>query len=276
MKRLFLAFIIFVSACSHKGVNHYQGKIIIAVAVPSIGYFLEQIGAGRIKIVSLLKEGQHIENIDLSAKTIQKLMKADFYFSMNTPTEKSLRLESIIKPKKLISLNENSLKNKDVDPHFWMNPKSMITILEKALKHIQGVDRDFSDFYQKNFLKVKEKLNHQIKKLEKTTAHLSSSKFLIFHPFLGYFAKEYRLQQISLEKEGKEVTITQMKKVLDTIKTEHLQFIFVDKNTPQNVLDMLKKEYLLKVVEISPTAKNFCKEWDTIIDTFNQYGLKEI
>jgi zinc transport system substrate-binding protein len=52
---------------------------------------------------------------------------------------------------------------------------------------------------------------------------------MIFHPNLGYLARDYGLEEISVEYEGKEPTPSRMKELIDRARKEGLRTIFVQR-----------------------------------------------
>ena len=53
--------------------------------------------------------------------------------------------------------------------------------------------------------------------------------FIIYHPALGYFARDYGLNQLSIEFEGKNPSPAQIRKLVDIAQKEKINTVFVDK-----------------------------------------------
>ena len=76
--------------------------------------------------------------------------------------------------------------------------------------------------------------------------------FLIYHPALGYFARDYGLEQVSLEFEGKAPSPSQVRKLADKGRELEIQTIFIQKQFDQENAKVLAKEIGAGVVQIDP------------------------
>ena len=52
---------------------------------------------------------------------------------------------------------------------------------------------------------------------------------MIFHPNLGYLARDYGLEEISVEYEGKEPPPSRMKELIDRARNDRIKTIFVQR-----------------------------------------------
>jgi len=57
--------------------------------------------------------------------------------------------------------------------------------------------------YEKNATKYISKLNELDKKMKNILKGLKTKTFIIYHPAFGYFADDYNLKMLAIEKEGK-------------------------------------------------------------------------
>jgi len=71
------------------------------------------------------------------------------------------------------------------------------------------------EFYYNNYLTFLEELDKLNEKIATILKPAKDKSFMIFHPALGYFAKRYDMNQIAIEKEGKD---PKPKEILELIK----------------------------------------------------------
>ncbi|PLX13696.1 MAG: cation ABC transporter substrate-binding protein, partial [Marinilabiliales bacterium] len=83
-------------------------------------------------------------------------------------------------------------------------------------------------------------------------------KFLIFHPALSYIARDYGLQQISIEIDGKEPTPANIQDVVELAKKEGIKVIFVQRQFSTHNAEVIAKEINGNVVQIDPLSY----EWE--------------
>src|SRR6185503_7280939 len=52
--------------------------------------------------------------------------------------------------------------------------------------------------------------------------------FLVYHPSWGYFARQYGLEQIAIEAEGKEPGAARMIQLIDRARRERVRVVFIE------------------------------------------------
>jgi len=94
--------------------------------------------------------------------------------------------------------------------------------------------------------------------IKKILLEEKNRKFIVFHPAFGYFAKRYELEQIAIEKEGKEPSVKYIKKVIDFAKEHNIKRIFVAPQFSQKSAKQIAKHINGVVKSINPLAQ----KWD--------------
>lgn len=83
------------------------------------------------------------------------------------------------------------------------------------------------------------------------------SKFMVFHPSWGYFAKAYGLVQLAIEVEGKEPKPNQLRHIIDTAKREKIKAIFTQQEFSDKSARAIAHELGIKVIKETPLAANW-------------------
>ena len=94
-----------------------------------------------------------------------------------------------------------------VDPHIWCSPKQLAIMAENAFEAIHAALPD-SLKYNDNYTALCNKLLDLDEEVAEMCKCAPSSYFLIYHPALTYLARDYGLEQVSIENEGKEDMFT--------------------------------------------------------------------
>ena len=81
--------------------------------------------------------------------------------------------------------------------------------------------------------------------------------FMIYHPSLGYFAKDYHLKQHALEWEGKSPSPSHMKKLSDLGKEEQIKTILIQVEFDRKNAEVLASEIGAQLVLINPLGENW-------------------
>ena len=86
---------------------------------------------------------------------------------------------------------------------------------------------------------------------------LENKKFLIFHPALSYLARDYGLEQIALEVDGKEPSPNHMKSAVELARTANIRVIFIQKEFDRENARQLANEIGGEVIQIDPLNENW-------------------
>lgn len=142
------------------------------------------------------------------------------------------------------------------DPHVWLNPVLAITMARNISDALIAMDKANKDFYLKNFQKLMNDLLAFDESAKNELAGLKNRKFVVYHPAWGYFAKHYDLEQISIERNGKEPKIDEMASTVKMIKDENIKVIFADPNRSQKSAQVLASQTGAKVELLDPLGYN--------------------
>ena len=142
------------------------------------------------------------------------------------------------------------------DPHVWLNPMLAITMARNISDALIDMDKANKDFYLKNFQKLMNDLLAFDESAKNELAGLKNRKFVVYHPAWGYFAEHYDLEQISIERNGKEPKIDEMASTLKMIKDENIKVIFADPNRSQKSAQILASQTGAKVELLDPLGYN--------------------
>ena len=142
------------------------------------------------------------------------------------------------------------------DPHVWLNPMLAITMARNISDALIDMDKANKDFYLENFQKLMNDLLAFDESAKNELAGLKNRKFVVYHPAWGYFAEHYDLEQISIERNGKEPKIDEMASTVKMIKDENIKVIFADPNRSQKSAQILASQTGAKVELLDPLGYN--------------------
>ncbi len=159
-----------------------------------------------------------------------------------------------------------------VDPHVWLSPIMVKKMSQRILDELISLKPEKTATYQENYLRfVKEcdELNNELK--NKLKAY-EGRKFIVFHPSLSYYAREYGLVQHSLESGGKEPTPQHLKNVVDMAKKEDIKTIYIQSEFDREHARVFAQEIGGNIIQVQPLnpewAENLRKMTNTLIENF--------
>lgn len=93
---------------------------------------------------------------------------------------------------------------------------------------------------------------------------------MVFHPAWGYFARDYHVQQLPIEVEGKSPSMADFREAIDIAKKENIHIIFIQKQTDTHVARAVADEINGQVVVLDPLSEDWFKNMKQIAVTLSQ------
>jgi len=252
---------------------------VIFVSILPLKYFADKIVGNLCKVEVTVPPGAGPETYSPTPKQMILLGQSSAYFSIGylgfeqtllddiKSTNPNLQLFNTSRRIDLIKdeqQHENHVHLQGVDPHIWSSPKSARLIAKNIFDGMMQIDPENGDTYLKN-------LNNLLSEIDKTDSMVtnllsmaSSKKFIIFHPALGYFARDYGLEQLSIEFEGKVPSPRHLQSVIETAKSDNIKFILVQKEFDQEFAATIARETGCKIIQIDPLDYNWPEQMISI------------
>jgi zinc transport system substrate-binding protein len=146
-----------------------------------------------------------------------------------------------------------------VEPHIWNSTRNALVIAENICTALCELDT----IHQEDYKKRLDELKQTIAQTDSTIrTHLADadSTFLIYHPALSYFARDYGLKQLSIEEGGKEPSPAQLKDLIETCRKENAHTIFVQQEFDQRNAQLIANELGVNIVSINPLSYDWAEE----------------
>lgn len=218
----------------------------LSVTIEPQRYFLEQIVGDKYTVTSLVPEGVNPESFDPAPSQMVALANSKAYFKIgflgieNTLVDK-VQNESklnIIDCSKGIDIIAEAHDHHDEehghyhshaggDPHYWSSITSAKVTMSNMLDAMKRIDPENEIVYTNNYQEEITRINDTDSIIENIFSKASTKSFVIYHPSLSYFAREYGLEQLSIEHEGKNPAPAQLKKLIDQAKEKGVKAVLV-------------------------------------------------
>ena len=138
------------------------------------------------------------------------------------------------------------------DPHVWLSPACVRQMAEKILEVLSGLNPKQANQYKINYLKFVKEIDELNSQLLKLFSDCNGKKIIVYHPTLSYFARDFGLQQVSLESGGKEPTPQTMMNVIKTAKEEGIKVIYIQSETDREQARIFAEETSGEIIRINP------------------------
>jgi zinc transport system substrate-binding protein len=280
-KLYFLLIIPFIMSCTQHGTN--AGDKIITVSIAPFKYFVKEIAGDDFKINVMVPAGADPHIYEPVPEQITKLRKSIAYISNGYLSFEMTWLDRFYETNptmKRLSLGDNiDLLNSDhhnegghiegADPHYWVSPRCALIMALSVRNFLCELNPLHKQKYEDNY----QALVLIIQEIDKRALELFSDKkyrsFMIYHPNLGYLARDYGLEEISVEYEGKEPPPSRMKDLIDHARKDGLKTIFVQREYDTKNAKAIADEIGGKINIIDPLSEEWQKATLDIINALN-------
>ena len=148
-------------------------------------------------------------------------------------------------------------------------------MVENLYEGLVKIDPDNKEYYTKN----KDVYINSLKELDSTIMQtfsgLKTRKFMVYHDSWGYLAYDYGLEQIPIEKEGKEPTPEGIATLIDQARENNITIIFASPEFEIQTAKTIAEEIDGTVILISPLAKDYIENLKRMSDEISK-SLNEI
>jgi zinc transport system substrate-binding protein len=242
--------------------------IPVFVSIVPQKYFVERIGAEQVKVEVMVKSGESPATFNPNPKKMSLLSHSQLYFSIGVPFEtiwihriKSIHpnLQFVPLHDKVRTVHEHGTHHSDFtrDPHIWTSPKNVKSIAQKIKDTLSHAKPEKEKYFEDNLQAFFHDLNLLDKDIRAILGNSDNRRFMVFHPAWSYFAKDYGLEQIAIEYQGKEPGARKLQKIIEKGKRLGIKVIFVQKQFSLSIAERIAKMVGATVRQIDPLAEDY-------------------
>ena len=274
MKKLIYILTLFIlSGCGNT--TQKSEKPILTVTLEPLRYFTEAIAGNNYEVVSMVPKGSSPESYDPTPQQLVNLSKSQAYFRIGYIGFEQAwmkKLEANCPDMKVYDTSKgiDLIRDKGhwhgdhfheggVEPHVWNSTQNALIIADNIYQALCELDSTHQEDYQKRLDVLKQTIR-QTDANVRTLVENADSTFLIYHPALSYFARDYGLKQVSIEEGGKEPSPAQLKALIETCRNENVHTIFVQQEFDQRNAQLIANELGVNIVSINPLSYDWVKE----------------
>jgi zinc transport system substrate-binding protein len=257
---------------------------IITVSIAPFKYFVEAIAGDDFKVNVMVPAGSDPHVYEPFPEQINKLRKSVGYisngylgFEMNWldrfyETNKSMKRLSLgenIDP--LVSGHQHEGEHiEGADPHYWVSPKCAIKMALSVKDFLSGLNPSQSLKYLANYQSFILKIQDLDKKALELFSTVKKRSFMIYHPNLAYIARDYGLEEIPVEFEGKEPPPARLKELIDHARVDGVKTIFVQREYDTKNAKAIAGEIGAKLKIIDPLSEDWLKSTADILSALSE------
>lgn len=280
--------------------NSPKEKPVITVSVLPQQYFVKRLAGDKFNINVMIPPGHSPATYEPTPQQMKWISRSVIYFRIgHIPFENAWmdKLASLNRGMKIVDTSqgvdlitgtphshenehqhengdehedENEHKHGGIDPHIWLSP-SAVKIQAKHIKDaLAALDPASKDLFQQNYTAFIREIDDFHRETLQLFEGMTGRKFLAYHPAWSYFARDYRLVQLSIEEEGKSPGAAGMKRVIDRAKQENIRVILVQKQFSSSNARTVANEINATVLILDPLAPDWLENMKTIAHEFKK------
>ena len=254
--------------------NNAEQKKRVAVTILPQKYLLDKIVGDSIEVICVIPEGSNPEEYAATPRLMREIASSSLYFKVGELGFEKTTLPSIIQNIpgiQVVTLSDDieliishcshgGCVHSHYDPHYWSSPKMVKLMAANMYNSIKEFDAKNIAYYQANYLKLMAELDSVDLGIEKILSKSQNRQFAIFHPSLSYFARDYGVQQLSLEYNGKALAPKTMQQAIEEAIAGGVKTVFIQNEFSPEQVKTFAQEIGASVEVINPLAYNFIDE----------------
>lgn len=257
------------TACNSKQ-KQADEKPVLTVTIEPLRFFTQAIAGDKYKVVSMVPAGSNPETYDPTPQQLIALSQSAAYLRIGYIGFEQAWMERIktnvpnilvFDASKNVELMQGHSHDSKVaiEPHIWNSTRNARVIAGNICRALCELDTVHTSYYQARLDSVMlciDRTDQSIKAL----LPQADSAFLIYHPALTYFARDYGLTQICIEEEGKEPSPAQLQQLIRKARNAGVRIIFVQQEFDTRNAQVIAKELGAQTVSINPLSYEWEKE----------------
>lgn len=276
--------LIILSGC---GSSHKDDRSAIAVSFEPQAWMLSQIAGDDFDIVMLLPPGSDPETYQPSIGTMKNFGKAEAFLTLGTPgferrlsenihanfpdlktIDCSLRIEKIIGTHGSHSEAHDHDHDAEFDPHILSSIRNCIVIADNMTRSLMEIRPEKAEEYRKAGETLKQKMIAMDDSI--SAMNINGKSIALRHPSLTYFARDYGLNQISLQADGKEASPLQLRKRIEEMKDSGTKVFIMEKEHSSPGDEETARQLGLETIEVSLNSSSWLDDLMKIANEINR------
>ncbi|MFZ5938973.1 MAG: metal ABC transporter solute-binding protein, Zn/Mn family [Bacteroidota bacterium] len=280
---LFLSVLLMLtSGCVRSGTAESQKTQITVSILPEV-YFVRQIAGDLADINVMIPPGASPATYEPTPQQLHELLKSTLYMKIGYSAFESSWMEKMtaVNPSMLVTdlsrnieliREEHSHEGEQlsVNPHTWLSPANARIIARNVAADLKRILPGDSAVFNANLSAFLLKTDTLDRQLHEILDPLENRAFMIYHPALTYFARDYNLEQYALETDGKEPSPAHMKYLTDLAREKGIKVIFLQMQFDQHNAMALSKETGAEIVQINPLDPEWYNQMLFIAETMKE------
>jgi zinc transport system substrate-binding protein len=264
-------------------------RIGVVVSIPPQAEFAEKVGGDKVQVAVMVPPEASPHTYEPAPSQLKEVSKAKMYAKVGSGVEFELAwMDKIISiNKEMLVVNcsegieliegehdgehheyEGEHEHHGIDPHIWLSPRNAKKMVENIYQGLIQIDPADQEYYAKNKEKYLQELDELDNEITRSLSEKKNTKIMVYHPAWAYFARDYGLEQIPIEEEGKEPTPQGIADLIKQAEENNITVIFASPQFSTKSAEVVAEEIGGEVVLIDPLEKNYFENMHKVAKAF--------
>lgn len=267
--RKLISYILFATLLTACGMQRQPDGQSLYVSILPLRSVVEGIVGDDFKVEVLVPPGASPETFEPTPKQFIGLNRAQMVFSVGLLDFEKGLLSKIEQPEKIVELSRGAeliagtcshsahghTHNHGVDPHVWTSPRELLRMATNAHEAIMARYPD-SVKYTAAYERLAEELRLLDTQIGEQIAQSGVEYFIIYHPALTYYARDYGLRQVAIEADGKEPSARQIAQIIRQAREDGVRKILYQSQFPASTVEVIARDIDAQYIEVDPLRED--------------------
>ena len=252
-------------------------KKTIFVTITPMQSIIEEITAGDFDIEVIVPKGASPETFEPTPKQVTSFSDAELIFSTGLIDFEQSLVERIDGDAEVVNLSNgieliagscshgNHQHKHGVDPHIWTSPRALRTMVTNAHKAIMA--------HYPDSVKYTESTGRLLERIDALDTYCATrikaegvEAMMIYHPAYTYYARDYGIEQIAIEHDGKEPSLRQTTALIEKAKEHGVKAILRQPQYSEDKVRAIANDAGAEIITTDPLAEDILGEIERVTE----------
>ena len=269
--------------------RHDNAKPVLAVSLAPESRLLEALAGDSYEIVTVLENGANPELFETPMGRRVAVDRSRVYFKNGGLPFEDAILATLADSVRVVDISEGITPiygthgheaeeheghehhhGEGFDPHIWTSVKNARVMASNMARGLIDLDPSQADAVNSRLAALDARLDSADRAIAARLDSAGADKFLVWHPSLSYFARDYGLTQIAVGQESKEVPVGRLKEIIDTAAADSIATFFFQKEYDSRQAETVSRELGISYETIDLLSRDWLEELNKITDVLTR------
>ena len=267
-------------------------KPVVSVSIIPQQFFVEELAGELVEVNVLIPPGASPATYEPTVAQLARLDRSDVYMRIGyIGFEQSWmeKLASANSRMKIVDLSQgvdlildpeglagdhsghshHDHAHHGTDPHIWMSAINAHIIARNIHRELLLLFPAKKQYLEDRLIQFSSSIDSLHLAISQKLEGLENRKFMIYHPALSYYARDYGLEQVPLENEGKSPAPSHMREITDLALQYKINKILIQSQFDSDNAEILAGETGARLIQFDPLDPHWRKQMSYIAEQLN-------